>query len=140
MPSRFQVQLSLQRRACYVLMELTELASREKLPLLNWTIGTSGVQITGFSYTLPSITRRQELTAWAAALGIKLTEHPGAGAVTITGSTRRFRTSFDGAVIMLACDVYHEDARAAEQDRAERHYVVPGHADGTGPAITGGQR
>lgn len=132
MPSRFQVQLAMQRRATDVLIELLTHASREKLPLLNWTIGSSGVQVTGFSYRLPSTERRQDITAWAQSLGIRLREHPGPEATTIMGTSRRFRTSYGGGEIMLVCDVYHDEDQAAGHDQAERNYVVPGAAEEPG--------
>jgi hypothetical protein len=125
MPDKFQVQIAQQRRAAHVISEyLLDRASRERLPMLNWTIGDAGVQITGTSYEHPSTQRRDEITAWAKALNIQLSEHADSTVTTIMGIAKDVQTGFGPATIMLLCDVYH-DEQQAYRDQAESHYIVP---------------
>jgi hypothetical protein len=125
MPFDLQIQIAHQRRAAHVISEyLLDRASRDSLPMLNWTIGNTGVQITGISYAHPSPRRRDEITAWAKALNIQLSEHADDTVTTITGLAEDVQTSFGLATIMLLCDVYHDEQQTTK-DQTERHYVVP---------------
>ncbi len=119
-------QIALQRRAAHVITEdLLDQASREGLPMLTWSIGDVGAQIAGVSYAHPSSKRRDEITAWAKALNIELSEHASDTAVTIMGIAKQAQTSFGFATIMLICDVYSDEDQAAAADRSERHYAIP---------------
>jgi hypothetical protein len=125
MTSKLQIQIAQQRRAAHVISEyLLDRASRDSLPVLNWTIGDTGSQITGVSYTHPSAKRRDEITAWATALNIQLSEHADSTVTTITGLAEDVQTSFGPATIMLLCDVYHDEQQIT-RDQTERHYIVP---------------
>jgi hypothetical protein len=126
MPSKLQIQIAHQRRAAHVITEyLLDRASREGLPLLNWTIGDAGVKISGTSYTYPSSKRRSEIATWAAALDIQLSEHPREAVTTVMGIAQDVQTGFGLATIMLLCDVYDDDSQAITSDQAEKHYVIP---------------
>lgn len=123
MPSKFQTQIALQRRAAHVITEyLLDRASREQLPPLTWTIGDTGAQIGGTSYTHPSSKRRDEIAAWAKALDVQLSEHTRDAVTTVLGIANDVQTGFGPATIMLLCDIYDDDHTA---DQTEKHYVVP---------------
>jgi hypothetical protein len=118
------LQMSSQRRCTYIISEyLLGRGQRDGLPVLTWTIGdTGGPQITGTSYEVPTVLRRDYITSWAEALDIKLTETTEGGRTTITGSALK-TTGYGEAHIALVCDVYDDDQAEAE-DNAERHYVL----------------
>ena len=103
-------QMNGQLRAARVLTGLLERAGREGLPVLEWTISHHGAQITGRSYAQPGTARRAALTAWAAALGIKLGEeyHRSSRMTTITGTAKRERTRHRSATITLTGDIWED--------------------------------
>ena len=108
--SGFCEQMSGQLRAAHVLTGLLERGDREGLPVLEWTISHNGAQVTGRSYAQPGTARRAALTAWAAALGIKLGEeyHPSSRMTTITGTAERERTRHGFATITLTGDIWED--------------------------------
>src|SRR6266404_5520952 len=115
MPSKLQTQISLQRRAAYVISEwVLDRASRDGLAALNWSIGNVGVEIVGRSYALPSSKRRKEITAWAEALDIQLSEHTREAVTTVMGVAQDVQTRFGFATIMLICDTYQDENQASQ--------------------------
>ncbi len=108
--SGFREQMTRQLEAARVLTGLLERGDREGLPVLEWTISHHGAQVTGRSYAQPGSARRAALTAWAAALGIRLGEeyHQDSRITTIIGSAKRERTRHGFATITLTGDIWED--------------------------------
>ena len=85
-------QIRWQRQAVRVLAGLLEMAARDHLPVLGWSLGSAGVNLVGRSVAHPPAARRDAIAAWAKALGIKTTEHRGSASTVITGSSRQMDT------------------------------------------------
>lgn len=60
-------QLAWQRQACTLLGRLLELAAKDGLPVIRWTVGT-GRELTGEFYAHPHSVRRRQFAAWKTAL------------------------------------------------------------------------
>ena len=60
--------------------------------MLTWQIGAVGLDIVGRSVAYPTPARRDDITAWARALGIGLRERGGTGKITISGTARQQAT------------------------------------------------
>ena len=99
-------QIAWQRQATAVLADLLARAADENLPVLTWRIGAAGIDIVGRSVAYPTAGRRDDITAWARALGIKLRERTGTDKTTITGTARQQATRHGFATITLTCDIY----------------------------------
>jgi len=108
--SGFREQMARQLRAARVLTGLLERGDREGLPVLEWTISHNGAQVTGRSYAQPGSARRAALAAWAAPLGITLSEeyHQNSRMTTITGTAKRERTRHGSATITLTGDIWED--------------------------------
>lgn len=119
-------QIDRQRRGARIIGEhLLELAARQDLPSLTWTIGDIGeadVRITGSSYEIPSALRRGRVAAWAGALGIKLRETTEGNRTTILGWDM-LQTPFGWAQLVLVSEVYGDDQDEAS-DNEERNYAI----------------
>lgn len=63
-----------QRAAAAVLGRLLELAAREGLPVINWTVGSGGAHLAGEPLDTDPASRRAQWTAWRDALGEPDTE------------------------------------------------------------------
>jgi membrane protein required for beta-lactamase induction len=106
----FREQMTWQLRAARVLADLLERGHREGLPVLEWTLSHDGARVTGRSYAQPGAARRAALAAWAAALGIRLSEeyHQDSRMTTITGTAKRERTRHGFATITLTGDIWED--------------------------------
>ncbi len=134
MVSKLQTQIAWQRRAVWIINEyLLDLASRNSLPALNWSISDTGVVIMGTSYVLPSSTRHKYVAAWARALNIELGEHEHGGVITVSGIAEQVQTNFGHAKIMLNCDVHLAEEKGC---RAHPGYgsLIAQHRQTRGPA------
>jgi hypothetical protein len=99
-------QIAWQRQATAILADLLARAAEENLPVLSWQIGAAGIDIVGRSVAYPTSRRRDDITAWAQALGIRLREHAGTDMTTITGTAKQQATRYGFATITLTCDLY----------------------------------
>jgi len=99
-------QIVWQRQATAVLADLLTRAADENLPVLTWQIGAVGIDIVGRSVAYPTPRRRDDITAWARALGIGLRERAGTDKTTISGTARQQATRHGFATITLTCDIY----------------------------------
>ena len=109
-------QVRWQRQACRVLAGLLEMAARDNLPVLGWSVGSAGVNLVGRSVAHPQPARRDAIAAWAKALGIETGEHRGSASAVITGSSRQMDTPWGWCTISLTADIYDE---AGEDDSGE---------------------
>ena len=64
--SGFREQMAWQLRAARVLTDLLERGTRERLPVLEWTISHAEAGVIGRCYAQPGAARRAALAAWAA--------------------------------------------------------------------------
>lgn len=104
-------QTAWQRRATAVLADLLERAARDTLPVLWWSVDTAGCGLVGRSITLPSHVRRDDLEAWAGALGIGLSEHQWkSGGSAVTGLGERVETEHGRCRVALAADLYEDES------------------------------
>jgi hypothetical protein len=102
-------QLTWQKIAARVLLDLLDQQARDILPTLAWYVGDKGAVLTCRSYAYPSTRRRDAITAWADALKIELGEHPATpGMVTVRGSAEK-RTRHGDCLIVLTADIYEDD-------------------------------
>jgi hypothetical protein len=62
-------QIRWQRDAAGVLGKLLELAAKRGLPVISWTVGSSGAQLHGQCVAHPMGQRRADFEAWRDALG-----------------------------------------------------------------------
>ena len=108
--SGFREQATWQLRAARVLTGLLERGAAEGLPVLEWTISHHGARVTGRCYAQPGAARRAALTAWAAALGIRLGEeyHQDSRMTTISGTATRAPTRYGFAAITLTGDIWED--------------------------------
>src|SRR5258708_8848552 len=61
-------QIRWQRQAAALLGKLLELAAREGLPPIAWTVQTAGASVVGQVLSHPGAQRREHLNAWKAAI------------------------------------------------------------------------
>lgn len=61
-------QIAWQRRTAILLTRLLELAAKEKLPLITWTVQTGGASLSGQVLSHPGTARREPFEAWKAAI------------------------------------------------------------------------
>ena len=100
-------QIMWQKQAHKVLSAFLDRAWREGLPPLQWTIGDTGVTLTGRAGSYAA-GRRAAITAWADALGITLTPLPREGGVEIFGTAGELSTPQGQASVTLAAYIWEE--------------------------------
>lgn len=61
-------QIRWQRQAAALLGKLLELAARDGLPPVAWTVQTAGASVTGEVLSHPDALRREHLTVWKSAI------------------------------------------------------------------------
>ena len=61
-------QTRLQRQAVGLLDTLLEMAAREDLPAVTWTVGRAGASLVGDVFAHPYTRRREDWNAWKAAI------------------------------------------------------------------------
>jgi hypothetical protein len=61
-------QIRWQRLATALLTKLLELASKEHLPAINWTVVNAGATLHGEPIAHPHVLRREQFTAWREAI------------------------------------------------------------------------
>jgi hypothetical protein len=126
-------QTAWQRQAVTVLGRLLELAAREGLPPIGWTVSYAGAQLNGTPpFTASPAARLAGWTAWRAALGEpdKEQEHQIGGQTRLVAMWNRGRESVrrpllsddDGyqmITLVLTADIYADD-EDQEQEAAAR--------------------
>ena len=100
-------QIVWQKQAHKVVGALLDRAWRENLPPLQWTIGDTGVTLTGRAGSYAE-GRRDAITAWAHALGIALTPLPREGGVEIFGTAGELSTPQGQASVTLAAYIWED--------------------------------
>jgi hypothetical protein len=61
-------QIRWQRQAATLLGKLLELAARQGLPAIAWTVQSAGASLVGQVLSHPDASRREHLSAWKAAI------------------------------------------------------------------------
>jgi hypothetical protein len=61
-------QIRWQRQAAVLLGKLLELAAKQHLPAINWTVGSAGATLHGQCITHPDSLRREHFSAWRDAI------------------------------------------------------------------------
>ena len=97
-------QLAWQKQAHKVLSAFLDRAYREGLPPLSWTIGDAGVTLTGRA-NYPAGSRREAITAWAAALGIAMSERLRGDWTTLVGTAEHVDTPQGWASVTLVAEI-----------------------------------
>lgn len=97
-------QIAWQKQAHKVLSAFLDRAYREGLPPLSWTIGDAGVTLTGRA-NFPAGDRRKAITAWAAALGIAMSERLRGDETTIVGFSEHVDTPQGWASVTLTAEI-----------------------------------
>ena len=100
-------QIAWQKQAHKVLSAFLDRAYREGLPSLQWTIGDTGVSLTGRAGSYAA-GRREAIVAWSAALGIATAEHPTDGGTVIVGSAEHVDTPQGWASVTLTAYIWDE--------------------------------
>jgi hypothetical protein len=108
-------RIAWQRRAAFVLADLLAQAARDQLPVLAWTVANAGCTLTGQATSRSR--RREDLNAWAHALGITVTEYPwlsGASRLSGDGELRRRRQGL--VTVRLVADLYEDSSDEEERE------------------------
>lgn len=127
-----------QRDATAVLAKLLELAAKQGLPAIGWSVQHAGARLVGECRALPYEQRRAEFAAWREALGEPDSDREG---TTTSGSVRLAavwerggsagkglrpllsdRDGYQRATVVLSADILPDldDEDEAEADRAVR--------------------
>lgn len=116
-------QINWQRQAAIVLGRLLDMAAREDLPVISWTVAHAGARVVGTALNSVLEERRADWTAWRDALGAPDTEHEqeNDGVIRLSAKWDRGaagrgqrpllsdREGYQMASVVLVADIYPAD-------------------------------
>jgi len=100
-------QIRLQRQAVGLLDTLLEMAAREDLPAVTWTVGRAGASLVGEVFAHPYTRRREHWNTWKAAITAasgRVPDHDLEHAIGDTGGERRLTASWEHLPVGLTRD------------------------------------
>lgn len=95
-------QIAWQRRSAILLGRLLELAARESLPPIAWTVQTAGAALAGQVRTYPASECRAHFGAWKSAIAAASGQHPDHDSEHESGGTTRLLAGWERMPVTLA--------------------------------------